>query len=270
MVGVLFEVVFWDDLSIYMNLKTFFENSQQSILKKYQNFFIGNLKIFDLIRYEIITSCFTSTPGALGLFLRKYFFAKLFEIKGKNVLFGKHLTIRHPSKIRLGNDAVFEDNCVLDAKGTDVSQIIIGDEVLVSRNTIIRTRQNTLNIGRQSNIGANCIIASDCAESPVQIGENVLIAAYCYILGGGNYHFDDLQTPIMYQGKYSKGGITIEDKVWLGAGVTILDGVKIGKGSVIGAGAVVTKNIPAFSIAVGVPARVVGNRAHGSNQASLS
>jgi acetyltransferase-like isoleucine patch superfamily enzyme len=238
------------------------------MLKKYQKFFIGNFKIFDLVKYEIITFCFTSTPGALGLFLRKYFFAKLFENIGKNVLFGKHLTIRHPSKIWLGNDVVFEDNCVLDAKGTDLSQIIMGDEVLVSRNTIIRTRQNTLNIGKQSNIGANCIIASDCAESPVQIGENVLIAAYCYVLGGGNYSFDDLQTPIMYQEKYSKGGITIEDKVWLGARVTILDGVKIGKGSVIGAGAVVTKSIPEFSIAVGVPARVIGERDNGSVQAS--
>lgn len=243
-----------------MSLKRFFANQQQSLLKKYQNFFIGNERIFDLVKYEIITFCFTSTPGALGLFLRKYFFAKLFESKGKNVLFGKHLSIRHSSKIRLGSDAVFEDYCVLDAKGTDLSQIIIGDEVLVSRNTIIRTRQNTLNIGRQSNIGANCIIASDCAESPVRIGENVLIAAYCYILGGGNYRFDDLQTPIMYQEKYSKGGITIEDKVWLGTGVTILDGVKVGKGSVIGAGAVVTKNIPEYSVAVGAPARVVRKR----------
>jgi acetyltransferase-like isoleucine patch superfamily enzyme len=247
-----------------MSLKKFFDNSQQNMMRKYQDFFVGSVKFSDLIRYEIITSCLTAAPGALGLYLRKIFFPKLFKSKGRNMLFGKYMTIRHPSKIQLGNDVVFEDNCVLDAKGTDLAQIIIGDEVLLSRNTIIRTRQNTLNIGRQSNIGANCIIASDCLESPVRIGENVLIAAYCYILGGGNYSYSDLQTPVMYQDKFSRGGITIEDKVWLGAGVKILDGVKIGKGAVIGAGAVVTKNIPEFSIAVGVPARVVGKRSDGA------
>jgi acetyltransferase-like isoleucine patch superfamily enzyme len=52
----------------------------------------------------------------------------------------------------------------------------------------------------------------------------------------------------------------IEDDCWLGSGVKVLDGVTIGKGSVIGAGSVVTKNIPPFSVAVGVPARVIKSR----------
>ena len=52
----------------------------------------------------------------------------------------------------------------------------------------------------------------------------------------------------------------IEDDCWLGHGVTVLDGVTIGKGSVIGAGAVVTKNIPPYSVALGVPAKVVKSR----------
>ncbi|MCX7595635.1 MAG: acyltransferase, partial [Fischerella sp.] len=55
-------------------------------------------------------------------------------------------------------------------------------------------------------------------------------------------------------------GIIIEDDCWLGHGVTVLDGVTIGKGSVIGAGAVVTKDIPPYSVAVGIPAKVVKSR----------
>jgi len=58
----------------------------------------------------------------------------------------------------------------------------------------------------------------------------------------------------------SKGGIVVEDDVWLGYGVIVLDGVRIGKGAVIGAGSVVNQDIPSGAIAVGVPARVVKSR----------
>ena len=59
--------------------------------------------------------------------------------------------------------------------------------------------------------------------------------------------------------------VTIEDDVWIGAGVRVMDGVRIGRGSVIGAGAVVTKSIPPNSVAVGMPARVVGQRGEMQN-----
>ena len=63
----------------------------------------------------------------------------------------------------------------------------------------------------------------------------------------------------------SRLGIVIEDDVWVGAGVRVMDGVRIGRGSVIGAGAVVTKSIPPNSVAVGMPARVVGQRGEKQN-----
>ncbi|MBA2748254.1 MAG: acyltransferase, partial [Tatlockia sp.] len=58
----------------------------------------------------------------------------------------------------------------------------------------------------------------------------------------------------------TRQGVVIEDNCWLGYGVKVLDGVTIGEGSVIGAGAVVTKDIPPYSVAVGVPAKVVRSR----------
>ncbi len=58
----------------------------------------------------------------------------------------------------------------------------------------------------------------------------------------------------------SAGDIVIEDDVWIGSGARVMDGVTIGRGAIIGAGAVVTKDVPPYSIALGVPARVVGRR----------
>jgi len=64
----------------------------------------------------------------------------------------------------------------------------------------------------------------------------------------------------MFQPSLSKGGIFIADDVWFGAGVIVLDGVRIGQGSVVGAGSVVTEDLPEFSVAVGSPARKIKDR----------
>ena len=66
--------------------------------------------------------------------------------------------------------------------------------------------------------------------------------------------------PIRKQPLQSKGGIIIEDDAWLSVGVIVLDGVRIGSGAVVGAGAVVTKDLPPESISSGVPARVIRMR----------
>lgn len=93
---------------------------------------------------------------------------------------------------------------------------------------------------------------------PIKIGQNCLIGSHSGIYGN-NHNFADPNHLIFEQGITCKG-IVIEDDCWLGTGVKVLDGVTIGQGSVIGAGAVVTKNIPPYSVAVGVPAKVVSQR----------
>lgn len=109
-------------------------------------------------------------------------------------------------------------------------------------------------IGKRSGIGKESIISS-CVE----IGDNVMIGPFllCYT---SNHAFKDVNVPMIDQGFSEKKGIRIENDVWIGARVIILPGVTIGIGSVVGAGAVVTKDVPPYAIVAGNPAKVVKYR----------
>ncbi len=133
--------------------------------------------------------------------------------------------------------------------------ISLGEQSYVLRGALIHTYGGNIRIGRRTGINPYCVLYG---HGGLEIGDDVLIATSCVIIPA-NHNFDRLDVPINQQGLTCKG-IQIEDNVWLGAHVTVLDGVRIGRGAVIGAGAVVTKDIPAEAIAVGVPARVIGSR----------
>lgn len=209
------------------------------------------------LKYEMIMTLFSPIPGAAGLFLRKIFFPLLFKKTGRGVVFGRNMTIRHPGKISIGDNVIFDDYTVLDAKGRDNHGITIGDNAVIGRNSIISCKGGDIRIGDFSNIGPNNSLFS---ESRLIIGQYVFTAGHTYMVAGGNHGFEDREMPIYFQPSVSRGGIIIEDDIWIGATVTIIDGVTIGKGSVIGAASLVNQSIPPMSIAVGVPARVVKKR----------
>lgn len=114
----------------------------------------------------------------------------------------------------------------------------------------------------QITIGNNVNIETDChisAINKVSIGDNVLMASFVYISDhthGNVCDFDESLSPLR-RPLYSKGPVIIEDNVWLGEKVSIMPGVHIGYGAIIGANSVVTKDIPAYAVAVGSPARVI-------------
>lgn len=109
-------------------------------------------------------------------------------------------------------------------------------------------------LGDYSGIGVNARIHGACnIGNYVMMGENVTIIHK-------NHSFSRTDIPMMFQGYEEEKPIIIDDDVWIGSNVTILDGAHIGKGCIIGAGAVVTNEIPDYSIAVGVPARVIKSR----------
>ena len=90
----------------------------------------------------------------------------------------------------------------------------------------------------------------------VEIGDFTLVGPGSYITDA-DHRFSEQTLPVPDQGMSSQGATVIEDNVWLGANVVVTSGVRIGRRSVIGANSVVTRDVPQFSIAAGVPAKVV-------------
>jgi len=222
---------------------------------KYAALVVGRPGLGALLKYELIVMFAQSWPGALGLAIRKALYPYLLGSCGRGVVFGQHVVLRHPHKIRIGSNVVIDDNCLLDAKGETNGGITIGDGVFVGRNTILSCKNGDIALADGANVGFNCEIFS---ASRVTIGTRALLAAYTYVIGG-DHDFSDPSKPVLEQSRTS-AGVAIGDGVWIGAGAKILDGVTIGDGAVIGAAAVVRDSIPASAIAVGIPARVVGSR----------
>lgn len=232
----------------------------ESILKKYQDVYVGRKSLLYLLKYEILTSLFSPIPGALGFFLRKVFYKKLFAKVGRGTILGPYLTIRSPGQISLGNNVIIDGNIVLDAKGKG-SYIQIGDSIFVGSSTIFSCSASSINVGNDVSIGPNCYIRA--SRGPVTLGSYITIGAHTVIISGSP-DYKRLDIPMMKQ-KGSSKGIIIGDDVWIGVGVKIIDGVKIGNGSVIGAGAVVIKDVPDYSIVAGVPARFIKSRLEDGN-----
>ena len=227
-----------------------------SALQKYSMLALGEASVGRLILYELLITLFSGWPGALGYFLRQKAYRPLFKSMGRRVTIGRNVVFRGVGRISLGDDVFIDDNCVVDARGAAAS-ITIGNRALIGRNTIVRCRGEHLGIGDETDIGCDCLIATD---SRLEIGRDVLVAAFTYVAAGGTYRHDDKTMPISKQGFIKRGGSTIGDGVWIGTHSTILDGVTIGKGAIVGAHSMVNKSIPDMTIAYGIPAKVQRQR----------
>lgn len=150
--------------------------------------------------------------------------------RGCDVRMGLRLALAPRGKLRVGEEVVFERDATLEC----------GGELL---------------IGARSIFGHHCTVA---AKERIEIGQDCLIAEMVSIRDH-DHAFDDFLTPIRDQGA-ACAPVRIGNNVWLAARVVVVKGVTIGDGAIIGAGAVVTKDVPAGAIAVGVPARVVKMR----------
>lgn len=230
-----------------------------SSLSRYQDVVVGKQSILSTIYFDFCgwLSC---VPGALGLFLRKIFWPRLFGSCGKGVFFAANIILRHPNRIHLGDRVVISEGCILDARNKESDNVIVlKEDVIISNNIMISCKNGSVKIGARTGIGANTIIHST-NNCPVSIGADVIIGPQCYIVGGGDYNIDRLDIPIWHQGIKDDGGVSIEDDVWLCAKVIVIGGVSMRTGSVAAAGAVVTKTIPENTVCGGVPAIMIKNR----------
>ena len=230
-------------------------NERRSSADKYRELVIGQPGWWPLIRFELVMLLASTVPGALGLLLRSKLYPLVLGRVGRNVVFGQHVTLRHPHKIQIGDNVVIDDQCCLDAKGTDNRGIAIGNGVFIGRNTILSCKNGDIVIGDHANIGFNCEIFS---ASRVTVGKSILMAAYTYLVGG-DHLYDRIDIPVLEQGRTARG-IEVGDGVWLGTHVVVTDGSTIGRDAIIGAGAVVVGAVPDYAIATGIPAKVQRDR----------
>jgi acetyltransferase-like isoleucine patch superfamily enzyme len=110
-----------------------------------------------------------------------------------------------------------------------------------------------ITIGQGTFLNIGVMVA---AAELVEIGDHCMFANGCFVSDAG-HRFDDPVVPVPWQGFATKGPTRVGDNVWCGAHVVITSGVTVGERCVIGANSVVTQDIPPFSIAVGVPAKVL-------------
>lgn len=127
----------------------------------------------------------------------------------------------------------------------------------VGQNVNIESRVNFIEmsetiIGDHSGIGHGSFVGLATIGRDVMMADDVMIIS-------GNHHFDRIDIPMWKQGGEDRK-VVIEDDVWIGARVIILPGRRVGRGAVLGAGAVITKDVAPYSIVGGNPARVIGRR----------
>jgi len=147
---------------------------------------------------------------------------------------GQHSVVRRTTRMdvlpfnrfELGSLSTIEDFCTIN---NGVGDVIIGKETRIGMGNVI--------------IG------------PVTIGNSVIFAQNI-VMSGLNHSYEDVTLSIDKQ-KVTRAPIIVEDECWIGANAVITAGITIGKHSVVAAGAVVTKDIPPYSVAVGNPARVI-------------
>ena len=173
-------------------------------------------------------------------------------------------TVKAGSPIVLGNQSHVFAGAVLDCRNSPFNlrgvsardgRINIGDRTSIRSFALLYTYGGAIDIGSECSINPYTIVYG---HGGIQIGNQVRIAAHS-LLVAANHNFDSIDIPIHEQGGTAKG-IHIEDDVWIGSGARILDGVRIGRGAIVAAGAVVTSDVPEFTIVGGVPARPIRSR----------
>lgn len=230
----------------------------KSAFAAYRSLVYGNESLGFVIYAELVQLFFSGMGGALGLFLRGKLYRRLFgSVKGKLVI-GRNVVLRHSRKIKIGDGVILDDNCVVDAKGSDNRGIELGDGVFIGRGSIIYCKNGNITLEERVNISSSCTLFS---SNELTVGSGTLIGAYSYLLSGGEYNMQSNLPFVDQDGMETNGPLKIGRDCWLGARVTVLDAAgNVGDHCVIGAGTTVTKPLPPGSVAVGTPARVVKQR----------
>lgn len=206
----------------------------------------------------LFTGVLGGIPSPIGKAIRNFLYRSIFVRVGKSVYIQPNVRFIGTNTIEIGDFVRIYSGSYISNRGNKIS---LKNNVSLDRGVDIRAygqEGGDITIGEDTYIGPYV-----CMAGPgfIHIGRDCMIASHSSLYAN-NHIFADANRPFKEQGVTTKG-IIIEDDCWLGTGVRVLDGVRIGRGSIIGAGAVVTRDISPYSIAVGVPAKVIGKRGEG-------
>jgi acetyltransferase-like isoleucine patch superfamily enzyme len=202
-----------------------------------------------------LLTALSGIPTVLGSVLRGYAYRSLFGGIGKGCFIEKDVRWQVPRSVVLGRRVMVGQGCFVDAHSL-TSRIELQDDVWLSQGCFLVVGRNaTILIGPRSYVGHRCLFYG---HGGIQVGQDVLMANDVQLICG-NHTFARRDLPIRAQPTEERP-IVIEDDVWLGASAIVLGGVTVGQGSVVAAGAVVTRSLPPYSVARGVPAQIVGAR----------
>lgn len=140
--------------------------------------------------------------------------------------------------------------------GGKEARLTLGERNILYPGCVVRIEKGYMVTGAEVSFGPGCHIYEPRAG--LEIGNHCMIGGGTLICGV-EHGYARRDIPMRHQAPENKP-VRIEDDVWIGMGVKLLPGVTIGKGAIIGAGSVVTRSIPAYSIAIGAPCRVVRER----------
>ncbi len=222
-----------------------------SLRRRWTHFWATRSSISGFGRLATWLACLSAPPHKAGIHLA--------DIARCGYFIAPSATIYH-SRLFFGKSVYIADRVILYQAmygGVKGAEIFIGDGVRIMRDAILETGQGgSIEIGDKTWIHPRCQI--NAYKSDIKIGRGVDIAPNCALYSYN--HGMETGKWIREQPLTSKGPIIIEDEVWLGFSTIVLSGVHIGKGAVIGAGSVVTSDIPENCIACGSPARKIRDR----------
>jgi acetyltransferase-like isoleucine patch superfamily enzyme len=239
----------WDEETYH-----FLDHGLMKSFWKYVMRVTGERSFSRFLRQGLILTLLSGFPTVIGSVLRGSIYRSLFGSMGSNCFIEKNVRFYAPQRIHLGSRVFIGEGSFIDAAPPG-SVIYINDNVHISQGVVIRGLSGTIVIDEMVNVGTGSFIYG---AADVRIGRYSLLANNVELITG-DHVFKDPSTPIRFQGR-NIGNIVIGEDVWLGARVTVLHGITIGKGSVVGANAVVTQDIPSYSVAAGNPATVIRKR----------
>ncbi len=208
----------------------------------------------------LIFALFSKFPTVFGCLLRSSVYHPVLGALGRRCVIESGVRFLHSRRVFLGDRVFVGERSFWDV-GPSSAAIRIGADSHIGRGAVLRTQRDEITVGRNVNISTYALLY---CYGGIEIGDDCMIAQHVEIVGG-THNYDDVSTPMRRQGR-SPSRIVIGPDCWIGSHAIIMGDATIGRGSIIGAGAVVHKDIPEYSIAVGLPARVVRKRGTASDQ----